>query len=209
MLSLTPEQIDYKEKTLSQLILNQARLEAGLKQETRPDVIQIIEEQLQDIEAHISRLQDELAGVIVFDNPMADELFMQAVKALVKEKFFLAKKYINKLETIEPFYPGLSRLHQEANAEKASRRTRSIAQGTATSYPGLPAPIEVTPPDLPPEQLAHLEARIGNDQPDQPSRWSHFFQFHIVVSCLVVLLLACIMFGVVSVTVLQWLIEGG
>ena len=91
MISLTPEQIAYKEKTLNQLVVNQTRLEASLGHETRPEVVASIEEQLQDIEAHISRLQDELSGNVVFDEPVADELFQQAVKALAKEKFFLAK----------------------------------------------------------------------------------------------------------------------
>ncbi len=72
MISLTPEQIEYKERTLNQLLINQARLEASLNQETRPDIVKSIEDQLQDIEAHIGRLQDELAGNVIFDEPIAD-----------------------------------------------------------------------------------------------------------------------------------------
>ncbi len=207
MISLTPEQIEYKEKTLQQLLANQVRLEASLKQETRPDVIRSIEEQLQDIDEHISRLQDELSGNIVFDEPIADELFRQAVKALAKGKFFLAKKYTHKLETIEPFYPGIDRLHREAESGRASRRTRSIAQGTATSYPGALSASQIPLPDIPPEQLAEVEARLGETEPE--AGFWQFFQFHIIVSCLVVLLLLCVMFGVGGVTVLQLLMEGG
>lgn len=204
MISLTPEQIAYKEKTLQQLLANQARLEASLAQESRPDVLRSIEDQLQDIDEHAGRLQDELSGNIVFDEPIADELFMQAVKSLAKEKFFLAKKYIHKLETIEPFYPGIERLHHEAESGKASRRTRSIAQGTATSYPGTPLPGYIPPPDIPPEQLAAVEERLGEAEHEESA--NSFFQFHIVVSCLVLLVITCAMVGVGGVTMLQFLI---
>ena len=209
MISLTPEQVEYKEKTLNQLLINQSRLEASLAQETRPDVIREIEVQLEDVETHINRLQDELAGNIVFDEPVADELFRQAVKALAKEKFFLAKKYIHKLEIIEPFYPALDRLHQEAETGKVSRRTRSIAQGTATSYPGTPSPAELRPVlGKVPNQPA-LPETYTSDGDEEPSRGiGRFFQFHVVVSCLVVLLILCVILSVGGVTLLQWLIEG-
>ncbi len=208
MISLTPEQIEYKERTLNQLRLNQAGLETSLNQEARPDVIRSIERQLQDIEAHVSRLQDELSGNVVFDEPVADDLFMQAVKALSKEKFFLAKKYIHKLETIEPFYPGIDRLHHEAEVGKVSRRTRSIAQGTATSYPGTSSPADVRSPKTLPEDMPAVEPSSTSDRQEEPGRFSQYFQFHIIVSCLVVLLLLCVMFSVGGITVLEWLIEG-
>ncbi len=209
MISFTPEQREYKERTLHQLRLNQSLLESRLEQETRPEVVSSIEFQLEDIEAHISRLQDELSGDIVFHEPVADDLFQQAVKALAKEKFHLAKKHIQRLETIEPFYPGIERLKQEAESERVSRRTRSIAQGTATSYPGVSPPVSVrpvaggamAPGAAHPHPSGNEEARAG---------WaSFFFQFHILISCLAVLLIICAMLGVGGVTILQWLIEGG
>lgn len=210
MMSLTPEQIEYKEKTLNQLLINQSRLETSLTQETRPDVMADIETQLQDIEAHISRLQDELSGTVVFDEPVAEELFQQAVKALAKEKFFLAKKHIHKLETIEPFYPGLERLHHEADTGKVSRRTRSIAGGTATSYPGVPSPTELRSVSrgTPAQPALSKTPDVAAAHDEESEGIGRFFQFHIIVSCLVVLLIVCVMLGVGSITILQWLIEG-
>lgn len=210
MISLTPEQREYKERTLHQLRLNQSLLESRLEQETRPEVVSSIELQLEDIEAHINRLQDELSGDIVFHEPVADDLFQQAARALAKEKFHLAKKHIQRLETIEPFYPGIERLKQEAESERVSRRTRSIAQGTATSYPGASSPVSV-------RAVAGGAISSGAAQPypsggDEEARagWtSFFFQFHILISCLAVLLIICAMLGVGGVTVLRWLIEGG
>jgi len=210
MLSLTPEQIEYKEATLNQLRINQSILEDRLNQETRPEVINSIEEQLQDVEAHISRLQDELAGNVVFDEPVADELFVQAAKALAKEKFFLAKKHIHRLETIEPFYPGLERMKQEADEERASRRTRSIAQGTATNYPGVAAiPSPLRPIAGVPGSAAVAAPKINTNGDEPAGILAGLFQFHIIASCLVVLLLLCVMFGVFGVTIFGWLIEGG
>jgi hypothetical protein len=211
MVSLTPEQIEYKERTLNQLLLNQTRLEAGLNQETRPEVIKDVEEQLRDIEEHINRLQDELAGNVVFDEPVGDELFLQAVKALAKEKFYLAKKHIHRLETIEPFYPGLARLSQEAEAGRVSRRTRSIAQGTATSYPNTPSlrpATQLRPSEATGEkQLAAPGIYVADDRDERKGWFAHWFQFHIVISCLVIGLVICLMLGIGGVTLLQWLIE--
>ncbi len=211
MVSLTPEQIEYKERTLNQLLLNQTRLESVLDQETRPEVIKDVEEQLQDIEDHINRLQDELAGNVVFDEPVGDELFMQAVKALAKEKFYLAKKHIHRLETIEPFYPGLARLNQEAEAGRVSRRTRSIAQGTATSYPNTPT-LKPAPRLRPSEstgeqQPAAPEIHVADGAEERKGWFAQFFQFHIVISCLVIAIVICLMFGIGGATLLQWLIE--
>jgi len=211
MMALTPEQVQYKERTLNQLRLNQQRLEASLEQESRPDVIESIQAQLQDIEDHISRLQDELAGNVLFHEPVADELFREATRALANEKFYLAKKHINRLETIEPFYPGLERLKQEAEAGRVSRRTRSIAQGSATSYPNLPIPTEwgdpaVIPPAAPAPRAQSIEPELGESK---PGWFRQFFQFHIVVSCLVILLLVCVVLTIGGMTALQWLIEGG
>jgi hypothetical protein len=208
MIPLTPEQREYKERTLNQLLVNQSLLESRLTQENRPDVIQSIMEQLQDIEAHLSRLQDELAGDVVFDEPVADDLFKQAAKALASQKFFLAKKHIHRLETIEPFYPGIERLKHEAETERVSRRTRSIAQGQATSYPGRPIlPPKSAPSPSPQPPTPEIYTSHSEEAPR--SWWSHLFQLHIILSCLVVLLLICVMFGVGGFTVLEWFIEGG
>jgi len=209
MISLTQEQREYKEKTLNQLLVNQSLLESRLNQETRPDVVRSIEQQLEDIEAHVSRLQDELTGNIVFDEPVADELFKQAARALAKEKFFLANKHIHRLETIEPFYPGIERLKQEAKSGRVSRRTRSIAQGAAASYPGTAPPTG--PVSLRPAPGQPLVAQSYPNNANEQSvrgRFSNLFQFHIVVSCLVVFLIICALLSVGGYTVLQWLVEG-
>jgi hypothetical protein len=211
MIQLTPEQKEYKEKTLHQLRIDQGRLETSLTRETRPEVIRSIEEQLHDIEAHINRLQDELSGNVVFDEPIADELFKQAAKALAGEKFHMANKYINRLETIEPFHPALPRLRQEAESGKPSRRTRSIAQGTATTYPGVVLPSTPAVPAIPaqvePEQPLPAGPTAAEAAAEEPVSWyAHFFQFHIMVSCLVIVLLGCVMLGMFGVAILEWLV---
>jgi hypothetical protein len=213
MVPLTPEQKDYKEKTLVQLQANKARLEASLGKEARLQVAKSIQRQLSDIDGHISRLQDELSGKVVPDEPVADELFKKAAQALAKEKFYLAKRKINKLETIEPFYPGLDRLRHEAETRQVSRRTRSIAEGKATGYPGT-----VTIPDSPTVQVTGgppatviPQRSAGSDSmpvEDDNPWWRSLFQFHIVVSCMVVILLLCVVFGMAGFTILQWLVQG-
>src|SRR5262245_3150514 len=135
MLQLTPEQRDYKERTLAQLELNQQQLEAYLAGESRPEEAQQLQNQLDEVEAHINRFQDELTGTVIFYGRIAEEIFKQAPEALAKGKFYLAKKNISRLEMIEPSYPGLQRVKEEAETGRVTRRTRSIAQGTATSYP--------------------------------------------------------------------------
>lgn len=209
MIQLTPEQITYKERTLHQLRTNQARLEASLERESRPEAIQSIEEQINLIEAHVNRLEDELAGNVVFDEPVAEEYFKHAVRALANERFYLAKKYIHRLETIEPFYPALERLRQEAESGQVSRRTRSIAQGTATTYPG----ISLAPVTTGASAAVALPgpAGLAGDEDDEGEKmpWYRFlFQIHIVASCLVIALLGCVMLSIFGVTVLEWFIEG-
>jgi hypothetical protein len=206
MIQLTLEQITYKERTLHQLRTNQARLEASLERESRPEVIQSIEDQLNLIEAHINRLEDELAGNVVFDEPVAEEYFKHAVRALANERFYLAKKYIHRLETIEPFYPALERLRQEAESGQVSRRTRSIAQGTATTYPGISlAPVM---PGAPAAVALPGPAGIEEEGEGERIPWYRFlFQIHILASCLVIALLGCVMLGVFGVTLLEWFIE--
>jgi hypothetical protein len=213
MIELTPEQREYKEKTLQQLLANQARMEASLSSESRLNVVRSMQRQLADMDTHINRLQDELSGRVVFDEPVAAELFQKAAQALVKEKYFLAKRHIGKLETIEPFYPGLDRLKQEAESQQVSRRTRAIAAGTAAGYPGSGASVGVSP-------VAYAAAAEGGSAPapvapayasasaESPGWFAGLFQFHIVLSCLVVALLLCVVFGMAGMTLVQWLIQG-
>lgn len=209
MIPLTPEQREYKEKTLIQLLDNQSLLETRLNQETRPQVVKSIEQQLAEIEAHVNRLQDELAGDVVFDEPVADDLFKQAARALANKKFRLAKKQIQRLETIEPFYPGIDRLKQEAESERVSRRTRSIAQGTAVSYPGVAPPPTLRPVGPVIGSPAPADFAVTGVDESKTSWTSQLFQFHIIASCLVVLLLICVMLGVGGIALMEWLITGG
>ncbi len=215
MESLSPEQIEYKQRTLHQLQQNQTALEASLTSGTDPKTVKSTQKKLAEIDAHINRLQDELSGNVVIDEPVADELFRKSAQALARGKFYLARRQITKLETIEPFYPGLFRLKQEVETQQVSRRTRSIAEGKASGYSGLatgpnavalpPAPGDDAPPALaaPPAPFAAYA-----DEPDEP--WYRgLFQFHVVLSCLVVVLLLCVVFGMAGFSILQWLVEGG
>ena len=210
---LTPEQREYKERTLNQLQANHVMLEKALETETRPNVVKSIQKQLTEIEDHINRLQDELSGEVVFDEPVADELFKKAATALSKEKFFLAKRYISKLEVIEPFYPGLDRLKHEADSQRVTRRTRSIAAGTASGYPvSSTQPVPAIPgsgTELETAAASGFAPEAGYYTEEEPSgRFGQLFQFHVVLSCLVILVLLCIMFGIGGFMMLQWLVEG-
>ncbi|MBN1995719.1 MAG: hypothetical protein JW953_23730 [Anaerolineae bacterium] len=208
MPSLTTEQREYKEKTLEQLRVNFSLLETKLAQESRPEIADNIRSQLEDIRAHLDRLQRELATNSTGE-PVADELFQRAAGAVTNKKFYLAKKLINKLETIEPFYPGLERLRQEAETGRASRRTQAIAQRPPVSSQSLPPPA--TEPTQAAQPALAPNGKSYQPGPDEERRQglAQFFQFHIIISCLVVLLILCIMFGVGGVMLLQWLIEGG
>ncbi|MBI1876835.1 MAG: hypothetical protein HYR94_01110 [Chloroflexi bacterium] len=139
--------------------------------------------------------------------PVADELCRQAATALTKQKLYMAKRYINKLEAIEPFYPELARLKQEAETGQVSRRTRALSQSdvlptvaTATSVPLLTAGPGAAPrpADMP----------VARRRKKERGGIAQYFQFHIIASCLVVLLIACVMAGVGGMSVLRWLIEG-
>ncbi|MDX1524553.1 MAG: hypothetical protein R3264_23180, partial [Anaerolineae bacterium] len=121
---LTPEQKAYKEKTLQQLAANFTLLETKLETERRPDVADEVRDQLEAIQTHINHLQQELAANGAGE-PVADNLYRRIATALTNGRFYLAKKLINKLETIEPFYPDIDRLRAEAEAGRASRRTQS------------------------------------------------------------------------------------
>lgn len=207
MIPLTPEQREYKERTLHQLQANIPLLEAKLAQESRRDVVVNLENQLAEMQTHLKRLQQELAEGLVRE-AVADEYCLRIARALTKDKFHLAKRYIAKLEAIEPFYPGLDRLKNEAETGRASRRTRSIAQETALPYgaafftPGAAAKVEPGQP-LP----AGTEAN-GQFGETEKGGIRQFFQFHIVMSCLIVSLIVCVMTGIGGMTLLQWLIEG-
>jgi hypothetical protein len=205
MVSLTSEYRDYKERTLQQLLANLPRLEAKLAEENRPGVASSLEKQVADIHAHISRLQHELVQGTA-DEPVADELCQRIARALSKNKFHLAERYLHKLETIEPFYPGIERLRTETKSERASRRTRSIADGAAPPY-GAAAfaaggPLIITQPAL--------TAGSPLVEPAIPDKrgLARFFEFHIVISCLVVSLIVCVMTGMGGLSLLEWLIEG-
>jgi hypothetical protein len=189
MTPLTPAQIEYKTQTLAYLLEYLPQLKAALPQESP-----LLREQISAVETHIARLEQELAGNRVIE-PVADELFTRAAGAIARQKFSLAKKYLNKLALIEPFYPELERLQQEAETGRASRRTRSVVAqppviiahpvGEATSYP----------------YTVDAEAV-------EKKGMARFFQFHIVLSCLLVLLVACVMMGIGGVTILRFLVEG-
>lgn len=204
MTALTPEQRAYKEKTLTQLAKNFSQLEGQIERERRPEVIEDLHEQLEAIQAHLLLLQKELATNEAGE-PVADNLYRRIATALTTGKFLLARKLIHKLETIEPYYPDIERLKADAEAGRASRRTQSISRGGSL-------PEIIAPPDLgetasgsAANRLEVIDVATG-DPPQRGIR--QLFQFHIVASCLVVSLIACVMFGVGGMSALQWLIEG-
>jgi hypothetical protein len=208
MVPLTPEYQDYKERTLKQLLANLPLLEAKLAEEDRPGVANSLEKQVADIQAHISRLQQELVQGAA-DESVADDLCQRIARALSKNKFHLAKRYLHKLETIEPFYPGIERLRTETESERASRRTRSIAEGNAPPY-GAAAfaagvPFVVTQQARPALTTGSPIIEPGLSEKGGITR---FFEFHIVISCLVVSLIVCVMTGMGGLSLLEWLIEG-
>lgn len=202
MTALTPEQRVYKEKTLTQLAKSFSQLEGQIERERRPEVIEDLHEQLEDIQAHLLLLQKELATNEAGE-PVADNLYRRVATALTTGKFLLARKLIHKLETIEPYYPDIERLKADAEAGRASRRTQSISRGGSL-------PEIIVPPDLGDsltgEPAALPEVIEVEAAPRRGIR--QLFQFHIVASCLVVSLIACVMFGVGGMSALQWLIEG-
>lgn len=207
MATLTLEQRDYKERTLNQLQSNLPSLEAKLAQESRRDVIVKLENQLVEMQAHIGRLQAELAEGVAGE-AVADEYCARIARAVSDGKFHLARRYIDKLETIEPFYPGLERLKSEAEAGRASRRTRSIAQGNAVPYGAafFATAGSVTVPKG--DRSAPVAERYIPVDDSEREGLGRFFQVHIVLSCLVVSLIVCVMTGIGGMNLLQWLIEG-
>jgi hypothetical protein len=210
MIPLTPEQRDYKERTLNQLLVNLPLFEAKLAQERQRHLAVTLHEQLEAMEAHVVRLHRELANDVLLE-PVADELCRQVASALTKQKLYMAKRYINKLEAIEPFYPELSRLKQEVETGQVSRRTRALSQSDVLpTVAAASAPLLLTAGSgastAPPRAEA---ARIpGVTRKKERAGLAQYFQFHIIASCLVVLLIACAMAGVGGMSVLRWLIEG-
>ena len=208
MIPLTPEQREYKERTLNQLLIKLPLFEAKLAQESQRNVIISLHEQLEAMEAHVVRLQKELANEVMLES-VADELCRQAASALTKQKLYMAKRYINKLEAIEPFYPELDRLKLDAETGQVSRRTRALAQSTPLPIVGAASvPLLIAGPSAnsAPQPAANGPIALGREK--ERGGLAQFFQFHIIASCLVVLLIMCVMAGVGGMSVLRWLIEG-
>jgi hypothetical protein len=163
------------------------------------------------MEAHVVRLQKELANEVMLES-VADELCRQAASALTKQKLYMAKRYINKLETIEPFYSELDRLKLDAETGQVSRRTRALAQSTplpiadATNVPLVTAGPSASLVPQAAASAANSPIALGRGK--ERGGFAQFFQFHIIASCLVVLLIMCVMAGVGGMSVLRWLIEG-
>jgi hypothetical protein len=210
MTPLIPEQREYKQITLNQLLANLPQLEAQLVHEKQPEVAARVRRQLEEVQAHIDLLHEELATNTSIE-PVADELFRQAANALVKEKFYMARRYISKLETIEPFYPELDRLKRDAEAEQASRRIRSMIQSSTppSARPLLPAASlqsALTSSPLPASSLTIESYPL--EEPEEKGGIRQFFQLHIILSCLIVMLILCVMAGVGGMSLLEWIIEG-
>ncbi|MEM7348139.1 MAG: hypothetical protein AAF485_28235 [Chloroflexota bacterium] len=218
---LIPEQRNYKQKTINQLLVNESLLEDKLAQERRLDVAESMRKQLEEIQTHLKLLQQELAANTVVE-PVADKLFVRAARALSNDKFYLGRKRITTLETIEPFYPGLEKLRYEADTEQVSRRTRSIAQGNLpvdeqAYLQDQAAAVEYDDyqsEDMPVDALQTVpqpQEYYEYDLPPRPPRkrgLARLFQFHVVASCLVVFFVLMVMLGVGGVTILQFLLEG-
>jgi hypothetical protein len=205
MIPLTPEQREYKDRTLNQLQADLPRLKAQLAQETQRETALSLQKQVDEVETHIAHLQFELADDVAGE-PVADELCRQAAYALTKQKFFMARKYINKLEAIEPFYPELPRLKQDLETGHVSRRIRSMAQGevitTAPTTTGLPPVSRTTaaPAAAAPFLPTQAEKEKGG--------FRQYLQFHYIASCLVITVIFCAIAGVGGMNLLRWLIEG-
>ncbi len=205
MIPLTPEQRAYKEKTIEQLLANFALLEAQAAEETRTDVVEDINDQLEAIQTHIGHLQGELATNAAGE-AIADDLYRQIATALTNGKFHLARKLINKLETIEPFYPTVDRMRSEVENKKASRRTQSVARGGRLPEIVLsPELIEAAAEEMPQGVIVPNQPVVA---PAPQGFFGRLFQFHIVVSCLAVALIGCAMFGVGGVMAMQWIFTG-
>ncbi len=209
MIPLTLEQRQYKERTLNQLLVNLPQLQTQLAQETQREAALSRQKQVEEVETHIVRLQNELANDVTGE-PVADELCRQVAYALTKQKLYMARKYINKLEAIEPFHPELPRLKQDLETDHLSRRTRSLAQGEAlplTSTAGL-TPVSRSTETAAPVVSGQVILPRPAKAEQEKGGVRQFFQFHYIASCLVLTLLFCVMAGVGGMSLLRWLIEG-
>jgi uncharacterized small protein (DUF1192 family) len=204
---MSPELYDYKTQTINQLLTSLPKLESLLAQETDTATVRHLSKQIGAIHAHIERLRQELSNNVVAQ-PVASELYRKATQATVKEKFYLAQKRLNELETIEPFYPGIARLKQEITTGKISRNTRSIAEGTVPAFQ-LSA-HSAFPATSPTGNVVESPVQVSDQliQEEQGTSWSNLFQFHILVSCSLIFFLFCMMAGVGGTTLLEFLIEG-
>lgn len=203
---MNPELRAYKEKTVNQLQTNLSLLQTQLAEENRPDVITSIDRQIDEIQDHIEHLKQELAAGLV-GKPVADELCRKVAYALTKEKMHMARRYLTKLETIEPFYPGLDRLHQELESGRISRRTRAIGEGRSEPYGAAAFPTLATADSG--EAVSGEVLFSPAVEREKRGGLSQFFSFHIVLSCAAILLIACVMMGIGGISLLEWLIEGG
>ncbi len=209
---MTPELQEYKTRTLNQLLATLPQVETRLATENDPATARHLRKQIEAIQEHLERLHQELATNTI-RQPVADELCQKAAKAIIKQKLYLAQKCINDLATIEPFYPGLDRLKNDIETGKISRRTRSIAEGTTPPFLLTSMTLSTLPPSggneigeaLP---LKVYPTRLQFEPVPEQSGWANLFQFHIIASVFVVMLLVCMMVGVGSTALLQWLIEG-
>ena len=57
--------------------------------------------------------------------------------------------------------------------------------------------------------LANVQRVAGLPEEGGRRRFAQIFQFNVIASCLVVLLIICVMLGVGGMSLLQWLVEGG
>lgn len=197
---MTPEQIDYREKTLERLQASLRHLEAQLTRESNPEIITNVQRQLADIRTHIDFLHRELESGIPGE-PIADQIAQKVAQALVREKRYMARRYLNKLETIEPFHPLIDRLRHELEAGRPSRRTRSLAE----------QPLEKMQPQVYDASAAPAATRgpMAEIEPDPGPGWmAQLFQPHVLLSCAVVLLILCAMAGVGSFLVVEFLFQG-
>ncbi|MDM8518530.1 hypothetical protein QUF64_00680 [Anaerolineales bacterium HSG6] len=207
---MSPDLREYKTQTLNQLLILLPQIEAKLAHEIDSAAIRRLNKQLEAIRAHIDHLRHELSLDAPLD-PVAEVLFQKAAEAIVKEKYFLAQKRLQELETIEPFYPGLNRLKDEISSGKTSRNTKAIAEGTVPAFVLAsikPAYQGVASDDSPlstPAADVYLDPDSGEEQ---TGGWRNIFQFHIMASCLVVVLMFCTMAGVGGTALLEFLIEG-
>jgi len=205
---MTPDLREYKTQSCNQLLKQLPQLEARLPLERDAANAKRLQKQIEAIYAHVDRLRHELETDTALPESVADELCRKAARALVKQKFFLAQKCLYELETIEPFYPNLNRLKEEATSQKIGRQTRSIAEGTASPFV-LPAvmPTLATKGHDSPTPLASATGN-GAEWVESPPWWRNIFQFHIMASCAVVMFLFCMMAMVSSSAILQFIFEG-